>query len=157
MWNLVENFIFIENVEPGGIFIKQISLVTDSDKGVERVVENVQEKQTGVVRTNCLDCLDRTNVAQQLICQKAIIEFVINTNRLQSLQSKITDALIYLWAMAGDNISVQYSGTPSVATKIVLKGSQSVMDKVEQNLISLRRWQKQTFTDEFKQECILTM
>ena len=63
MWNLVENFVYPTNVEPGGIFIKQIRLVTDSDKGVEKVVETIQEEQTGVVRTNCLDCLDRTNVA----------------------------------------------------------------------------------------------
>ena len=28
----------------------------------------VLRRQTGVVRTNCIDCLDRTNVAKMMIC-----------------------------------------------------------------------------------------
>jgi hypothetical protein len=30
----------------------------------------VEKRQNGVVRTNCLDCLDRTNVVQTKICIK---------------------------------------------------------------------------------------
>ena len=44
---------------------------------------------------------------------------------------KFTEAIVFLWAMAGDNISKQYSGTPSVLTKITLKGHQNAIDKVE--------------------------
>jgi len=44
---------------------------------------------------------------------------------------KFTEAIIFLWAIAGDNISKMYSGTPSVLTKITLKGHQNAIDKVE--------------------------
>jgi hypothetical protein len=32
----------------------------------------ILEKQKGVVRTNCIDCLDRTNVTQSLLGRKAL-------------------------------------------------------------------------------------
>ena len=73
------------------------------------------------------------------------------------MQEKVGQSLVYLWALAGDLISKQYAGTSSVLTKITLKGHQSVYDKVEQKLISLKRWQKQSLTDDFKQECILIL
>lgn len=75
-----------------------------------------------------------------MICYKAIIELVIKANNLDSHIEKCTEDLIYLWAMAGDNISKHYSGTSSVLTKITLKGHQNAIDKVEQKLISIRRW-----------------
>jgi hypothetical protein len=59
--------------------------------------------------------------------------------------------------MAGDYISKEYSGTESVLTKYTLKGYQSTFDKLEQKMISVKRWQKQTLTDDFKQECILIL
>lgn len=36
--------------------------------------------------------------------------------------SQWEESLIYLWAMGGDFISKEYSGTESVLTKITLKG-----------------------------------
>jgi hypothetical protein len=44
--------------------------------------------------------------------------------------------------MAGDYISKQYSGTASVLTKVTLQGFQTIYDKVEQQMISVKRWQK---------------
>ena len=105
---------------------------------MERVVEQIDSKQTGVVRTNCIDCLDRTNVAQQIICLKTVSEFVVNQNELP--QKQVTECLIFLWAWAGDYISKQYSGTASVLTKITLKGHQNLYDKFEQKMISVRRF-----------------
>ena len=45
--------------------------------------------------------------------------------------SQWEESLIYLWAMGGDFISKEYSGTESVLTKITLKGHQNAFDKVE--------------------------
>ena len=52
--------------------------------------------------------------------------------------------------MAGDFISREYSGTASVLTRYTLKGHQNLLDKLEQKMISVKRWQKQTLTDDFK-------
>lgn len=59
--------------------------------------------------------------------------------------------------MGGDFISKHYSGTASVLTKITLKGHQNLYDKFEQKMISVKRFQKQAMTDDFKQECILIL
>jgi len=81
--------------------------------------------QKGVIRTNCIDCLDRTNVAQQTICLKAVKE-------LTGMKDQTwLESFIYAWAMAGDLISRQYSGTESVLTKYTLKGHQNIYDKIE--------------------------
>lgn len=84
--------------------------------------------QAGVIRTNCIDCLDRTNVAQQMICLETLKSLVeeFDCSRVE----KWNEALVYLWAMGGDFISKEYSGTESVLTQITLKGHQSTYDKI---------------------------
>lgn len=85
-----------------------------------------------------------------MICLHSLIKLVAGMEDA----SEWLESLIYLWAMAGDFISKQYSGTESVLTKITLKGHQNAFDKVEQKMLSIKRWGKQTLTDDFKQECI---
>ena len=80
-------------------------------------------------------------MAQQLTCSKVVEQFVI-TPELDLAKDKINEGLVYLWAMGGDFVSKHYSGTNSVLTKITLKGHQNVFDKIEQNLISIKRFQK---------------
>ena len=81
------------------------------------VTSQVERIQKGVIRTNCIACLDRTNVAQQTICLKVMKELV----NLKDVQ-QWPECFIYAWAMAGDFISRHYSGTASVLTKYTLKG-----------------------------------
>lgn len=87
------------------------------DKSSETVIQNntVTSRQTGVIRTNCMDCLDRTNVAQsafaQHILQKALtdegftIDFVTDAS---------TNWFNTLWADNGDAISRLYAGTAAL-------------------------------------------
>ncbi|PSS29959.1 Phosphoinositide phosphatase [Actinidia chinensis var. chinensis] len=77
------------------------------------------EEQVGVVRTNCIDCLDRTNVTQSMIGQK-ILEFqlrrigVFDAEESISSHPNFDDNFKILWANHGDDISIQYSGTPAL-------------------------------------------
>lgn len=92
----------------------------------EEIVSTIESQQKGVVRTNCIDCLDRTNVAQQMICLVALQAF----NVIAEAKENWFESFIYQWAMSGDNISKMYSGTPSNITSITLKGYQTSYDKV---------------------------
>ena len=103
-----------------------------------KMVSTVERLQKGVIRTNCIDCLDRTNVAQQMICLESLMKLV---NGMQDAE-QWNESLIYLWAMGGDFISKEYSGTESVLTKITLKGHQNAIDKVQQKMLSIKRWRK---------------
>ena len=114
-----------------GIFKKKNDIVRERAASglmeTRSLVQTVEQMQKGVIRTNCIDCLDRTNVAQQMICLHALIKLVPGMEDA----SQWEESLIYLWAMGGDFISKEYSGTESVLTKITLKGHQNAFDKVE--------------------------
>jgi hypothetical protein len=75
----------------------------------------VHQRQTGILRTNCMDCLDRTNVAQsafaQFILQKDLQDegFEIDLFHDESTQWFNT-----LWADNGDAISRQYASTAAL-------------------------------------------
>ncbi|KAK9948257.1 hypothetical protein M0R45_003842 [Rubus argutus] len=59
------------------------------------------KEQLGVVRTNCIDCLDRTNVTQSMIGRN-----ISHPN--------LDECFKILWADHGDDVSIQYSGTPAL-------------------------------------------
>ncbi|KAE9607833.1 putative phosphatidylinositol-3,4-bisphosphate 4-phosphatase [Lupinus albus] len=77
------------------------------------------KEQLGVVRTNCIDCLDRTNVTQSMIgrnmleCQLRRLG-VFGAKETISSHPNLDDSFKILWANHGDDISVQYSGTPAL-------------------------------------------
>jgi len=88
-----------------------------------------------------------------LICEKILREICPifqEPPQIPNATPIFKDELTYLWAFMGDFISKEYSGTESVLTKIVLKGFQTTQDKLEQKLISCKRFQKQSLTDDFK-------
>ena len=131
----------------------------------------MRQRQTGVVRTNCIDCLDRTNVAKMMVCQKAFNDLVWQdfsngmhenlmgsgedaASKMQELKKEADQAMIFMWAYAGDIISKIYSGTPSVLTAVTLKGHEDLSDKFTHYKTSAERWKLQKFDDEFKHECI---
>eukprot|EP00353_Schmidingerella_taraikaensis_P010885 CAMPEP_0185575764 /NCGR_PEP_ID=MMETSP0434-20130131/6861_1 /TAXON_ID=626734 ORGANISM="Favella taraikaensis, Strain Fe Narragansett Bay" /NCGR_SAMPLE_ID=MMETSP0434 /ASSEMBLY_ACC=CAM_ASM_000379 /LENGTH=196 /DNA_ID=CAMNT_0028192727 /DNA_START=121 /DNA_END=711 /DNA_ORIENTATION=+ len=140
-----------------GIFVMYNNIVDekspDGNVKTRKLVTEIERLQNGVIRTNCIDCLDRTNVAQQMICLETLNRLVPEMGDPEDW----TEAFIYLWAMSGDFISKAYSGTASVLTQVTLKGHQNTIDKVKHKMISLKRWTKQTLTDDFKQECIMIL
>ena len=113
-----------QQIKKGSLFCKTYRVVVETVDDIEyqKVSTQVESRQAGVIRTNCIDCLDRTNVAQQITCLRVLQEFVVAPNNFKKDWKAIEKSLIFLWAMAGDYISKQYSGTSSVLTQITLKG-----------------------------------
>lgn len=105
-----------------GFNFTNVSLLMDSLGGVLedfgfaiKADDVIQRRQVGVIRTNCMDCLDRTNVVQsafgQLALQKQLKDEGIEVN-LQTDPS--TRWLNTLWADNGDAISKIYSSTAAL-------------------------------------------
>ena len=75
-------------------------------------VHQVTERQKGVLRTNCMDCLDRTNV-----CQSSFAKYMLDVQLKEqgfdmALQSDQENSWFNtLWADNGDAISKQYAST----------------------------------------------
>ena len=75
----------------------------------------VKSRQTGVIRTNCMDCLDRTNVAQSAFAQHKLQASLEDEGySIDFVKDLSTNWFNTLWADNGDAISRQYASTAAL-------------------------------------------
>jgi hypothetical protein len=71
--------------------------------------------QKGVLRTNCIDCLDRTNVAQYAYGLAALGHQLHALGAIESpelgLEAPLAHHLMHFYERMGDTLAVQYSGS----------------------------------------------
>ncbi|KAK8619110.1 hypothetical protein V6N13_133077 [Hibiscus sabdariffa] len=117
------------------------------------------KEQLGVVRTNCIDCLDRTNITQSMIARK-MLELqlrsigVFAAEEIISSHPNLDGSFRILWANHGDDISIQYSGTAALKGDIVRSGQRRVQGVLKDRYISLKRYYLNNFSDGTKQDAI---
>lgn len=117
--------------------------------------------QSGVLRTNCIDCLDRTNGGQFAVglhfLRVALYSLGLRGHYSQSLEIHKDPLLLTLMEMYGemaDKIALQYGG--SEAHKKVLAGKTVPSNNSKQNelLTSIKRYYSNAFTDMVKQDAM---
>lgn len=86
------------------------------DKEAAQVGVAVVLQQQGIFRTNCLDCLDRTNLIQTIIGQVALEQFLQHRGENASIDLWVRHSS--LWADNGD-VSHNYSEDCVPTTKIL--------------------------------------
>lgn len=105
-----------------GMKFENVSLLMDSLGGqMDRYGFTVEEdgaidkKQSGIARTNCMDCLDRTNVVQSAFGQRALeVQLKEEGITIDLRTDSTTQWFNTLWADNGDAISKQYSSTSAL-------------------------------------------
>ncbi|XP_043106165.1 synaptojanin-1 isoform X6 [Puntigrus tetrazona] len=106
----------------------------------------IQRCQGGTIRSNCLDCLDRTNSVQAFIALEMLpkqLEDMGLTEKPQ-LVARFQEVFRTMWSTNGDSISKIYAGTGALDGKAKLKdGARSVTRTIQNN-----------FFDSSKQEAI---
>ena len=117
----------------------------------------VRRKQGGVLRTNCLDCLNRTNMAQAALALHAATAQIADSGVIVdgTASSEAQSALRRLWAETGDALSLQYTGTANLSRGTgIAEGDakKSLMEKgfglVEKGVRTVNRYvQEQLFDD----------
>ncbi|KAJ7552880.1 hypothetical protein O6H91_06G074100 [Diphasiastrum complanatum] len=120
----------------------------------ERVAE-----QRGVVRTNCIDCLDRTNVTQSLLGRKCLETQlqqlgVFESSETIAQNSSFDEKFKNLWANNGDEISIQYSGTPALKSDFVRYGTRTTLGLVRDGFNALSRYFLNNFYDGIRQDAM---
>ena len=115
--------------------------------------------QRGVLRSNCIDCLDRTNVAQFAVGAVALARCVdaLGFVRGSSLEpgSRLLLVLMELYSAVGDALSLQYGGSEAHKRAGIRRGeSVTVVPKHQELLTSIRRYYSNAFTDRLKQDAI---
>ncbi|CBZ30976.1 conserved hypothetical protein [Leishmania mexicana MHOM/GT/2001/U1103] len=125
--------------------------------------------QSRLVRVNCLDCLDRTNLVQSFLCCAALpqmIEYVegrsqervqpsISAVRLSRSDGDFAQAfsrLRLLLAAQGMAVAQLYAGTKPHFFPYMLSGHYHWSHKAEEGVLALRRWCQQNFFDGGKQD-----
>ncbi|KAH0942444.1 hypothetical protein HID58_002081 [Brassica napus] len=117
------------------------------------------KEQLGVVRTNCIDCLDRTNVTQSMIGRK-MLELQLKRIGVFGAEETISSHLNFderykiLWANHGDDVSIQYSGTPALKGDFVRYGHRTTQGVLKDGWSSLVRYYLNNFADGTKQDAI---
>ncbi|XP_063059389.1 synaptojanin-1 isoform X2 [Engraulis encrasicolus] len=109
----------------------------------------VQRCQTGTLRVNCLDCLDRTNSVQAYFALEMLpkqLEDMGLTEKPQ-LVARFQEVFRTMWSVNGDSVSKIYAGTGALDGKA--KGG-----KLKDGARSVTRTIQNNFFDSSKQEAI---
>ncbi|CAG8612241.1 1678_t:CDS:10 [Rhizophagus irregularis] len=88
------------------------------------------KSQTSVIRTNCMDCLDRTNVVQSNFAKWVLTQQLREVGALSSKErideiASFMDIFRNVWADNADAISFPYSGTGAQKTDFTRTGNRT--------------------------------
>lgn len=106
-------------------------------------------QQEGVFRTNCLDCLDRTNLIQTLISQMAVEAFLGHKGEFAASDFWMRHSS--LWADNGDSLSKIYAGTGALKSSFTRHGKMSLSGAVADMRKSVQRIYHNNFIDPSRQ------
>ncbi|KAF2120396.1 SacI homology domain-containing protein [Lophiotrema nucula] len=117
--------------------------------------DQVAHKQSGVLRTNCMDCLDRTNVVQSACARGALEDQLAAGGFSIDLQhDPSTSWFNTLWADNGDNISRQYAGTAALKGDFTRTRKRQISGALTDFGLTLTRYYNNIVNDYFAQALI---
>lgn len=121
--------------------------------------EDILLEQNGIVRANCIDCLDRTNVTQSYLAWKSLKSQLQRMGPFSSSECISTHIDIYelfriLWAEHGDEISLEYAGTHALKGDLVRYGRQTVSGLIKDGMSALSRYYLNNFQDGIRQDAL---
>jgi hypothetical protein len=140
-------------IEEVSSFIEEHSWTEIEVEKNKQIHEGVRKKsQSGVLRTNCVDCLDRTGVVQSVFAR------VILHKQLLSLGHRVSDPMGLFsgdlescfrnfWANNTDIISLLYSGTKAMKTDYTRTGKRTIRGSLQDSKYGLTRYFINNFYD----------
>jgi hypothetical protein len=99
-------------------------------------------KQDKIIRVNCVDCLDRTNVVQTVISKIALENQLARLGYLippANLPEALNKKVSFLWADNGDAISQQYAGTSALKGDFTRTGERNLLHAMKDGMKSANR------------------
>lgn len=120
----------------------------------------VVSTQHGVFRTNCIDCLDRTNVVQSMLARRSLngtlqkLGILHGGQKVESASQQFDLVFKGVWADNADMISLQYSGTGALKTDFTRTGKRTTAGMLQDGVNSMTRYYLNNFADGFRQVSI---
>ncbi|KAJ1381196.1 SAC domain [Sesbania bispinosa] len=120
---------------------------------------NILEEQRGIIRANCIDSLDRTNVTQCYLAQKSLnLQLqrigMLTCSECISMFDEEYGKFRILWAEQGDEISLEYAGTHALKGDLVRYGKQTVSGMIKDGMSALSRYYLNNFQDGIRQDAL---
>lgn len=139
--------------------LEECGLAQDDYFALDTTEEPRLQLQKSVVRTNCMDCLDRTNVVQGTLA-RWILNRQLRSIGILGATERVEDhaAFMYLyrnmWADHADVISKAYSGTGALKTDFTRTGKRTFEGMLQDGLNSASRYIKNNFFDGSRQDAL---
>ncbi|KZW04268.1 inositol polyphosphate phosphatase [Exidia glandulosa HHB12029] len=111
-------------------------------------------EQRGVFRTNCLDCLDRTNFVQDIVSKSVLEQYFLQTRPEWASAHSVWAYHRELWAESGDALSRIYAGTGALNTSYTRSGKRTLAGVLSDATKSVSRAYINNFQDRSKQTAI---
>ncbi|KAH8582994.1 Sac1p family [Cryptosporidium sp. chipmunk genotype I] len=142
---------------------------SSSDNEFKVVIGNIQD---GICRTNCIDCLDRTNVVQSVIGRRVthnilkqilelkLIDFSTTSQSehgpafepLPGKDSSNESIFRQIWSNNADALSRLYSGTPAQKTDFTRYGKRTKKGALQDSIYSIIRFLLNSLIDGYTQD-----
>ncbi|CDK25084.1 unnamed protein product [Kuraishia capsulata CBS 1993] len=118
-----------------------------------RLGRNLKEEshQKGVMRVNCIDCLDRTNIVSKFLCQKVLGHQLESWGVVIRNNKDFQSAYSNLWANNGDAISTQYASTNALKGDFTRAQKRHYTGVLNDAILTLSRYYYGYFSDFFRQ------
>ncbi|KAF4549630.1 SacI-like domain-containing protein 1 [Elsinoe fawcettii] len=118
---------------------------------------DVRNKQRAVVRTNCMDCLDRTNVVQSMLGRWSLNRMMTDLGLFRSGEQASEDSgfehlFRNIWADNADVVSKSYSGTGALKTDFTRTGNRTRAGALQDLNNSITRYVRNNFHDGPRQD-----
>lgn len=118
----------------------------------------IRSWQSSVVRTNCMDCLDRTNVVQSMLARQALTKqmrdaLILNpAETIAGSSPNFETVFCHAWADNADVVSRAYSGTGALKTDFTRTGTRTTAGALADASNSLTRYLRNNFADGARQD-----
>lgn len=119
-------------------------------------VESGLQLQNGIARTNCIDCLDRTNAAQFVVGKRALGHQLhalgIIEGTTVEYDTHAVNLFTTMWHDHGDTIAIQYGGSHLVNTMATYRKINQWSSHSRDMVESFKRYYNNSFLDAQRQE-----
>ncbi|KAF7134075.1 hypothetical protein CNMCM5793_005704 [Aspergillus hiratsukae] len=139
--------IILHSVDGFGYFLSENTSYGSEAKGSSVVLQ-----QEGIFRTNCLDCLDRTNLVQTIISMMALESFFLQQKAHLDPELRLRHSA--LWADNGDALSRIYAGTGALKSSFTRHGKMSLAGALADARKTATRLYVNNFSDRARQRTI---
>jgi hypothetical protein len=130
----------------------------DTPSSIDGHSIDARSYQTSVMRTNCMDCLDRTNVVQSMFARHVLdrifedVGFMTRGSSFRDEDDAFENMFRNLWADNADVISTAYSGTGAMKTDVTRTGKRTKVGALQDGRIGVTRYFRNNFLDGPRQD-----